>query len=616
MSTETVKTESNDILSIINKNVVINNEEPMEVIKKSDTNKLRLQLQRSKKSLPKSLKNIAECDKLNDGNDKISVIKDVLVNFVQLDKTRKTIGKKKLTKRIKRLSSNIIKCADVSLNKNSQVDSIVKALDSIQVANDSTKNRQRNKKSFRKQKLFSARNEEIIPNEHYLGTLSVSCEHCQAMFYEKERKYKQCCEFGGVKEYERSFNNFPKFIKDLFIGENEEGSEDEESIYFKKHCRRINNKFAFASYTGQQRDFKTSGPPTFVLHGEAKRVINTAVPENKDNLSYGQLYFYEPDVAEDIRNENASAFNEISIISNLTHIISKINMLKINMLALSYKHFGDYIREQEIKHKNEKKAVTMYKLVLRPPANKNDRVRNLPEVTEIAAIFQSEDGEVPDYNVLLCNKTGKLETLSHYSPLKDPATYPLFFPTGAFGWKEKTTYKKGNEQRSLTKLVYYQNLIAVRPSFNPLHHGGLLFQLFVVDAYTAIERDRLNYVIKLNKELKQKNNKQIEDLLEDYLIGDEDNEEAAKKSERIKLFSSYIGSRRFMHLGYQDGMAIVRKFGKPDFFITMTTNPNWREITENLYPGQLPNDRHDLIARVFKHKSDALIHDLKEYKII
>uniref|UniRef100_A0A0N5BR79 Helitron_like_N domain-containing protein n=1 Tax=Strongyloides papillosus TaxID=174720 RepID=A0A0N5BR79_STREA len=216
---------------------------------------------------------------------------------------------------------------------------------------------------------------------------------------------------------------------------------------------------------------------------------------------------------------------------------------------------------------------------MRPPANKNDRVRNLPEVTEIAAIFQSRK-----------------------CALKDPATYPLFFPTGAFGWEEKKTYKKNNEQRSLTKLVYYQNLIAVRPSFNPLHHGGLLFQLFVVDAYTAIERDRLNYVIKLNKELKQKNNKQIEDLLEDYLIGDEDNEEAAKKSERIKLFSSYIGSRRFMHLGYQDGMAIVRK--------------NWREITENLYPGQLPNDRHDLIARVFKHKSDALIHDLKENKIM
>uniref|UniRef100_A0A0K0F354 Helitron_like_N domain-containing protein n=1 Tax=Strongyloides venezuelensis TaxID=75913 RepID=A0A0K0F354_STRVS len=71
-----------------------------------------------------------------------------------------------------------------------------------------------------------------------------------------------------------------------------------------------------------------------------------------------------------------------------------------------------------------------------------------------------------------------------------------------------------------------------------------------------------------------------------------------------------------MHLGYQDGIAIVRKFGKPDFFITMTTNLNWREITKNFYPGQSLNDRHDLIARIFKHKSDAFIHDLKENKIM
>uniref|UniRef100_A0A0K0FRE5 Helitron_like_N domain-containing protein n=1 Tax=Strongyloides venezuelensis TaxID=75913 RepID=A0A0K0FRE5_STRVS len=123
-----------------------------------------------------------------------------------------------------------------------------------------------------------------------------------------------------------------------------------------------------------------------------------------------------------------------------------------------------------------------------------------------------------------------------------------------------------------------------RPSFNLLHHAGLLFQLFVVDIYTAIERDCLNYAIKLNKKLKQKNNKQIENLLEDYLIGDEDNEKAAKKSERIKLFSSYIGLRRIMNSDYQDGMAIVRKLEKLYFFITITINPNWREITENFYP--------------------------------
>uniref|UniRef100_A0A0K0FS27 Ras-associating domain-containing protein n=1 Tax=Strongyloides venezuelensis TaxID=75913 RepID=A0A0K0FS27_STRVS len=101
------------------------------------------------------------------------------------------------------------------------------------------------------------------------------------------------------------------------------------------------------------------------------------------------------------------------------------------MLALSYKHFDDFICEQELKDKNENKDMPIFKLVLKPPANKNDRVHNLPEITEIAALFQSKDSEVPDYNVLLCNKTDKLEIMSHFSPLKNPETHPLFFPTGA-----------------------------------------------------------------------------------------------------------------------------------------------------------------------------------------
>ncbi|XP_071578031.1 uncharacterized protein [Temnothorax nylanderi] len=67
------------------------------------------------------------------------------------------------------------------------------------------------------------------------------------------------------------------------------------------------------------------------------------------------------------------------------------------------------------------------------------------------------------------------------------------------------------------------------------------------------------------------------------------------------------GSPRNMLQHYQDAMAIVRKYGKPDIFITMTCNPNWREIRENLLPGQQPADRPDICARVFNIKKDYLI---------
>ena len=68
------------------------------------------------------------------------------------------------------------------------------------------------------------------------------------------------------------------------------------------------------------------------------------------------------------------------------------------------------------------------------------------------------------------------------------------------------------------------------------------------------------------------------------------------------LSSSFVGSPRWFNAQFQDGMAICREYHKPDFFITMTCNPHWPEIKEQLKPGQTAQDRPDLVARVFKQK--------------
>ena len=61
---------------------------------------------------------------------------------------------------------------------------------------------------------------------------------------------------------------------------------------------------------------------------------------------------------------------------------------------------------------------------------------------------------------------------------------------------------------------------------------------------------------------------------------------------------------------YQDSMAIVREYGKPDLFVTVTCNPNWPEITNELLPNQQASDRPDLISRVFKLKLKSITNDL------
>jgi hypothetical protein len=59
-------------------------------------------------------------------------------------------------------------------------------------------------------------------------------------------------------------------------------------------------------------------------------------------------------------------------------------------------------------------------------------------------------------------------------------------------------------------------------------------------------------------------------------------------------------------------MARVRKFGKPDLFVTFTCNPKWKEIKDALISGQTTKDRPDLVTYVFNLKLDALLKDIKD----
>ena len=61
-----------------------------------------------------------------------------------------------------------------------------------------------------------------------------------------------------------------------------------------------------------------------------------------------------------------------------------------------------------------------------------------------------------------------------------------------------------------------------------------------------------------------------------------------------------------------DAMALVARYGRPDYFVTMTCNPYWPEILEQLLPGQTPQDRPDIVARVYHAK----LLDLHDFLIV
>ncbi|GJV52660.1 uncharacterized protein Tco_1448401 [Tanacetum coccineum] len=84
----------------------------------------------------------------------------------------------------------------------------------------------------------------------------------------------------------------------------------------------------------------------------------------------------------------------------------------------------------------------------------------------------------------------------------------------------------------------------------------------------------------------------------------------------IVLPVPFIGGPRDMRRRFFDAMILVQDAGKPDIFLTMTCNPNWPEIVENLYEGQTAQDRPDLVTRVFRAKLKYLKQQLFTNHII
>lgn len=127
-----------------------------------------------------------------------------------------------------------------------------------------------------------------------------------------------------------------------------------------------------------------------------------------------------------------------------------------------------------------------------------------------------------------------------------------------------------------------------------------------MDAYTAIEESRLLWIRSNQRELRADLYKNVTDAI---VRGDTKSDWVGK---RIILPPSFTGSPRYMMQNYQDAMAICRSLGNPDLFITFTANPKWPEIQYMLdeIQGQNPEDRPDIVTRVFKIKLDIMIKDL------
>ena len=213
-------------------------------------------------------------------------------------------------------------------------------------------------------------------------------------------------------------------------------------------------------------------------------------------------------------------------------------------------------------------------------------------------------GEVGKRDICVEQRQGGLKSINDTHPAYDALGYPMIHPYGEhgyhFGYKMTNPQTGQPMEKKVSSQKFYCHRIMVRQGLpNFLHRSKQLFNQYLVDMFCKFEGEQLLY-LKLNqKDLRVESYEHLRDAL----VNDKDLHEVGKTT---VLPSSHVGSPRYYQQKAQDALAYVSEFGKPDLFITMTCNPQWPEITRELYPGQKPNERHDIICRVFKQKLDKL----------
>ncbi|XP_074352258.1 uncharacterized protein LOC141691416 [Apium graveolens] len=143
------------------------------------------------------------------------------------------------------------------------------------------------------------------------------------------------------------------------------------------------------------------------------------------------------------------------------------------------------------------------------------------------------------------------------------------------------------------------------------HLGGRLWQQYVVDAFTVIERYRLDWIRDHQTTIRSDLYHNTRDAMQK---GDRNPSNIGKA---IILPASFTRSKHYMTQYFKDSLAICRTLGHPLLFLTMTTNTKWPEIQHMLK--YMPNvdvaDAPDVVARcgfpIYKRRRTGIIINKK-----
>lgn len=244
---------------------------------------------------------------------------------------------------------------------------------------------------------------------------------------------------------------------------------------------------------------------------------------------------------------------------------------------------------------------------------KDGRQYNLPTTSEVAALIIGDIDGSDSRDIVLETQSRQLQRINELHPQYIALQYPLLFPYAEDGFRVDILHRgvedpESNGRIRLTMREFFAYRIQQRTNeVSLILRSRKLFQQFLVDSYTMVENERLNYIRFNQTSLRVAPFRNLADAAEDGI------EDASMMGNRIIIPSSFTGGTRYMQQNYLDAMTLVKWFGYPDLFLTLTCNPKWPEVIRFVEAENLkPEDRPDILTRIFKIKLDSLINRLKD----
>jgi hypothetical protein len=224
---------------------------------------------------------------------------------------------------------------------------------------------------------------------------------------------------------------------------------------------------------------------------------------------------------------------------------------------------------------------------------------------DVAAILL-DDNMGAERDIILHLQDGGLQQICETHLAYNPLHFPLLFPHGELDWHLAVQYHGDatsyNNKVSCCEFAAYKLYIKAN-AYSLLHCAARLFLQWCVEEYVKIKQQRLRFI-------RQNQVNLCADLYHGIRDMARQDHDLAHVGRFIVLPAMFNGGERYMRQQHQDAMAVVRVFGKPGLFITVTCSPQWPEVINNLLPNQRPGDCPDILARVFRLKLKAILEDL------